>query len=41
MSYLDSYELVSDRERPFITLRDRSITFSKSAIEMLNFTPYV
>ena len=41
MAYLDSFELVSDRDRPFITLRDRSITFSKSAIELLNYSPYV
>lgn len=41
MAYLDSFELVSDREKPFITLRDRSITFSKSAIEQLNYSPYV
>lgn len=41
MAYLDSFELVSDRDRPFITLRDRSITFSKSAIELLDYSPYV
>ena len=41
MAYLDSFVLVSDKEQPFITLRDRSITFSKSAIEKLNFTAYV
>jgi len=41
LAYLDSFELVSDRDRPFITLRDRSITFSKSAIELLNYSPYV
>lgn len=41
MAYLDSFVLVSDRDRPFITLRERSITFSKSAIEKLHFSPYV
>ena len=41
MSYLDSFVLVSDRDKPFITLRDRSVTFSKSAIEKLNYSPYV
>lgn len=28
-------------ERPFITLRERSITFSKTAIEQLEYAPYV
>lgn len=41
MAFLDSFELVNDRERPFITLRERSITFSKSAIELLQFSPFV
>ena len=41
MSYLDSFILVSDRDKPFITLRERSITFSKTAIENLHFSPYV
>lgn len=41
MAYLDSFVLVSDKESPFITLRERSITFSKSAIEELNYSPYV
>ena len=41
MAYLDSFILVSDRDKPFITLRDRSITFSKSAIEKLNYSPYI
>ena len=41
MAYLDSFTLVSDRARPFITLRERSITFSKTAIELLHFSPYV
>lgn len=41
MAYLDSFELVSDRDRPFITLRERSITFSKTAIEKLNYSAYV
>lgn len=41
MAYLDSFILVSEQERPFITLRERSITFSKSAIEQLNYSPYV
>lgn len=41
MSYLDAYNLVSDNSRPFITVRNRSITFSKSAIEKLDFCPYV
>ena len=41
MAYLDSFVLVSDRDRPFITLRERSITFSKTAIEKLHFSPYV
>ena len=41
MAYLDSFILVSDKDKPFITLRERSITFSKSAIEKLHYTPYV
>ncbi len=41
MGYLDSFVLVSDKDRPFITLRERSITFSKTAIEKLNYSPYV
>ena len=41
MGYLDAFELVGEKERPFITVRERSITFSKTAIECLNFTPYV
>lgn len=41
MGYLDSFELVSDKSRPFITVRERSITFSKTAIELLHFSAYV
>lgn len=41
MAYLDSFVLVSDKDRPFLTLRERSITFSKTAIEKLNYAPYV
>ena len=42
MPVIDEFELVgNDKERPFITLRNRSITFSKTGIEYLKFTPYV
>lgn len=41
MGYLDSYTKVSDSAGPYITLRDRSITFSKTAIDALHCTEYV
>ena len=41
MAYLDTFELVSDKDRPYITLRERSITFSKTAIDLLGYTAYV
>ncbi|MDO4939445.1 MAG: hypothetical protein Q4E54_05720 [Lachnospiraceae bacterium] len=41
MAYLDTFELISDKKKPYITVRERSITFSKTAIELLKYTPYV
>ena len=42
MPIIDAFELVTNgRDRPFITLRNRSITFSKTAIEALNNSAYV
>lgn len=41
MAFLDTFELVENMARPYITLRDRSITFSKTAIEMLEYTPFI
>ncbi len=42
MAIIDSFELINDgRKRPFITLRDRSITFSKSAIEAMKYPEFV
>ena len=41
MAFVDSMKQYSDSERPFLTLRDTTITFSKLAVEMLEFSPYV
>lgn len=42
MSMIDGFELVSSgRSKPFITLRDASITFSKMAIESLDYAEFV
>ena len=41
MAYLDTFELISDKNKPYITVRERSITFSKSAIDLLKYTAYV
>ena len=42
MSVLDGFELFQpDNSRPFITLRSHSITFSKRAVECLEYTEYV
>ena len=44
MGEMDAFVKVSrskSSERPFITLRDRSITFSKSAIEYLGYSEYI
>ena len=41
-SVLDSFTLVeSGRDRPFITLRDNTITFSKQSIALLEYSGYV
>ena len=42
MSILKAFELVdSGRAKPFITLRESSITFSKGAVQFLNYPEYV
>lgn len=41
MGFLDSFELVRDQNELFITVRERTITFSKVAIEALKFTPNI
>ena len=44
MAEIDVFEKVNGRDnskRPFITLRDRSITFSKLAIEALSYAEYI
>ena len=41
MAFVDNMEQYSDKEKPFITLRDTTITFSKQAIELLEYSPYV
>ena len=41
MAFIDSMERYVDSERPFITLRETTITFSKLAVEMLGFADYV
>ena len=41
MAFIDGMEQYSDSDRPFLTLRETTITFSKLAVEMLEFAPYV
>ena len=42
MGSLEGFQIMaSGRAKPFITLRDASITFSKSAIECLEYTGFV
>lgn len=41
MGVLDGFELVSEASKPFITLRERTITFSKSSVEELGFPAFV
>jgi hypothetical protein len=41
MAFIDNMEQYSDKDRPFLTLRETTITFSKRAVEMLEFSPYV
>lgn len=42
MAILDSFEMVNDiKPSVFITLRNSTITFSKSSIESLNYAEYV
>lgn len=41
MAFIDGMEQYSDREKPFLTLRDTTITFSKAAIELLEYSPYI
>ena len=41
MAFVDGMEQYSDKEKPFLTLRDTTITFSKTAIEMLEYSPYI
>ena len=42
MALPEGLKLVNDPvERPFITLRNLYITFSKQAVKMLEFSPYV
>lgn len=42
MALLDSFEMVKDtKDGPFITLRNTTITFSKVAIECLDYAEYV
>ena len=41
MAFIDSMKQYTDSERPFLMLRDTTITFSKLAVEMLEFSPYV
>lgn len=41
MAFVDNMNPYSDKDRPFLTLRDTTITFSKRAVEMLEFSPFV
>ena len=41
MAFIDGMKKFSDSERPFLTLRETTITFSKLAIELLGFSPYI
>lgn len=42
MALLDSFEMVKDtKDGPFITLRNTTITFSKVAVECLDYAEYV
>ena len=41
MAFVDSMKKYCDPERPFITLRDTTITFSKLAVEMLEYSPFI
>ena len=41
MAFIDGMDQYTDKEKPFLTLRESTITFSKLAVEMLEFSPYV
>ena len=41
MAFVDKMERYKEKERPFLTLRDSSITFSMLAVELLDFSPYI
>ena len=41
MAFVDGMEKYKEKEKPFLTLRETTITFSMLAVEMLEFSPYV
>ncbi len=41
MGYLDTYRKITGDETPYITVRDRTITFSKTAVNALENSPFV
>ena len=41
MAFVDGMDQYTNKEKPFLTLRETTITFSKLAVEMLEFTPYI
>ena len=41
MAFTDGMVKFSDSERPFLTLRETTITFSKLAVELLGYSPYI
>ena len=41
MAFVDGLKMYSDSGRPFITMRETTVTFSKLAVEMLEYSPYV
>lgn len=41
MAFIDGMKQYADSERPFITIRETTITFSKLAVELLEFPPFI
>ena len=41
MAFTDNMTQYANTERPFLTLRDTTITFSRLAVELLGYPPFV